>query len=62
VQWQLVTDARQTWTEETGLNPDSLALKPEDLGVRMTYVASGPITESSDPHRDFAVPYAPAVL
>ena len=31
VQWQLASEALQTWAERSGLNPDSLTLKPEDL-------------------------------
>ncbi len=60
VQWQLASEALQTWAQENGLNPDSLTLKPEDLGMRVTYLASGPITETNEPYCDFAVPFAPA--
>jgi hypothetical protein len=35
-----------------------LSLKPEDLGVRITYLASGPPSETSAPECDFAVPFA----
>ena len=58
VQWQFASEALQTWAEENGLNPDSLTLKPEDLGIRITYLASGPITEMNEPYCDFAVPFA----
>ncbi len=58
VQWQLASEALQTWAEENGLNPDSLTLKPEDLGMRITYLANGPVTETSPPYCDFAVPFA----
>ena len=58
VQWQLASEALQTWAEENGLNPDSLTLKPEDLGMRITYLANGPVTEASPPYCDFAVPFA----
>jgi DNA-binding transcriptional MerR regulator len=56
--WQLASEALQTWAEQHGLSPESLVLKPEDLGVRITYLASGPITASSSPDRDFAVPFS----
>ena len=41
-----------------GINPKQLSLTPEDLGVRITYLASPPITETSAPECDFAVPFA----
>jgi hypothetical protein len=59
VQWQLASDALRTWAEH-GIDPESLALKPEDLGIRITYFSSEPITETSAPYCDFAVPFAPA--
>ena len=58
VQWQLASEALRAWAEENGFNPESLTLKPEDLGIRITYLASGPITETSAPYCDFAVPFA----
>lgn len=58
VQWQLASEALRAWAEENGLEPDSLTLKPEDLGMRITYLASGPITATSAPYCDFAVPFA----
>jgi DNA-binding transcriptional MerR regulator len=57
-QWQLASEALQAWADEYGIDPESLALKPEDLGVRITYLASGPVTETSAPYCDFAVPFA----
>jgi hypothetical protein len=58
VQWQLASEALRAWAEEGGINPESLTLKPEDLGVRITYLASEPVTETSAPYCDFAVPFA----
>jgi hypothetical protein len=58
VQWQLASEALRTWAEKNGINPESLTLKPEDLGMRITYLASGPITVTSEPYCDFAVPFA----
>ncbi len=58
VHWQLAGEALKTWAEDGGINPTILKLKPEDLGLRITYFASGPITETSAPYCDFAVPFA----
>ena len=57
-QWQLADEALRAWAGEQGLDPAQLSLKPEDLGVRITYLASGPPTETSAPDCDFAVPFA----
>lgn len=35
-----------------------LSLMPEDLGVRITYLASQPPSEKSAPDCDFAMPFA----
>jgi DNA-binding transcriptional MerR regulator len=56
VQWQLASEALRAWAAEGGINQD-LELKPEDLGVRITYLASEPVTETSAPYCDFAVPF-----
>jgi DNA-binding transcriptional MerR regulator len=58
VQWQLAGEALQAWAEDGGIKPEELELQPEDLGLRITYFASGPITETSAPYCDFAVPFA----
>jgi DNA-binding transcriptional MerR regulator len=58
VQMQLASEALEAWARENGLNPESLTLKPEDLGMRITYLASGPVTETSVPNCDVAVPFA----
>ncbi len=34
VQWELASEALRTWTIEGGIDPESLQLKPEDLGLR----------------------------
>jgi hypothetical protein len=57
VQWQLASEALQAWSVENGLDPEHLTLKPEDLGMRITYLASRPVTETSAPYCDFAVPF-----
>jgi len=58
VQWQLASEALHAWAEEHGLDPEELDLKPEDLGLRITYFTNGPVTATSAPYRDFAVPFA----
>jgi DNA-binding transcriptional MerR regulator len=58
VPWQLASEALQAWAEDHGINPEELELRPEDLGLRVTYLANGPITETSTPYCDFAVPFA----
>jgi DNA-binding transcriptional MerR regulator len=55
VQWQLASEALRAWAKERGIDPSS---ELEDLGVRITYLANGPITETSAPYCDFAVPFA----
>ncbi len=60
VQWQLASEALRAWAEHGGISPEDLSLRPEDLGMRITYLASGPITETNEPYRDFAIPFAPA--
>jgi DNA-binding transcriptional MerR regulator len=57
VQFQLATEALQAWADAHEIKPENLTLKPEDLGMRMTYLASEPVTESSVPYCDFAVPF-----
>jgi DNA-binding transcriptional MerR regulator len=56
--WQLVDEALRSWADSQGLDPKQLSLTPEDLGVRITYLATPPITETSLPDCDFAVPFA----
>ena len=53
-------EALCTWASEQGIidHPEQLTLQPEDLGVRITYLASGPASESLGPDCDFAVPFA----
>lgn len=57
-QWQLVSEALYAWAAEYGITPEKLSLTPDDLGSRITYLASEPITETSVPDTDFAVPFA----
>jgi DNA-binding transcriptional MerR regulator len=56
--WQLASEAIRAWAAQQGLQDEALALRPEDLGVRVTYLATGPVTPTSAPYCDFAVPFA----
>jgi ABC-type multidrug transport system fused ATPase/permease subunit len=49
VQWQLASEALHARAVEHGIEDERLTLKPEDLGVRITYLATGPVTETSAP-------------
>jgi DNA-binding transcriptional MerR regulator len=57
-QWQLADEALRNWAQAQGFDPGKLSLRPEDLGMRITYLASRPVTETSVPRCDFAVPFA----
>ena len=54
-QFQLASEALQAWAEDQGIDLEKLTLKPEDLGMRITYLfgASPAGTDC-----DFAVPFA----
>lgn len=54
----LADEALRTWAANHAIDPEQLSLTPADLGVRITYLASGPPTETSAPECDFAVPFA----
>jgi len=56
--WQLASEALQAWAVEHGLDPEHLVIQPEELGVRITYFASEPVSDSSAPYCDFAIPFA----
>jgi DNA-binding transcriptional MerR regulator len=60
VQWQLASEALHAWANDQGLDLERPDLTFEDLGVRITYFSNGPITETSAPYCDFAVPFASA--
>jgi DNA-binding transcriptional MerR regulator len=57
-QWQLADEALRSWRDAQGIEDKNLSLTPEDLGVRITYLATPPITDTSLPDCDFAVPFA----
>ena len=56
VQWQLAAESLDAWGQEQEHEHEGehLALTPEDLGLRTTYLATGP----SDPGIDLAIPFA----
>lgn len=56
VHWQLAAESLEAWGQEQEQEHEDerLTLKPEDLGLRTTYLATGP----SDPGIDLAVPFA----
>jgi DNA-binding transcriptional MerR regulator len=57
-QWQLADEALRGWASAQGIDDKQLTLTPADLGVRITYLATPPITAASVPDCDFAVPFA----
>jgi len=58
VQIQLAAESLRAWAQEQeqGVGDKQLTLKPEDLGERITYLASA--LGTTEPYRDFAVPFA----
>jgi DNA-binding transcriptional MerR regulator len=59
VQWNLACESLDAWGQEQALEHegDRLARTPEDLGLRTTYLATGPVTNPvSD--IDLAIPFA----
>jgi len=58
VQWQLASESLSNWAAESGIDDESLWLRFEDLGgPRITYLVTPPVTETSVPDCDFAVPF-----
>jgi len=51
--WQLVALSLHEWA-------DQHAARPSELGARITYLAGGPVTDTSAPDCDFAIPIAEA--
>ncbi len=56
--WQLAAGSLEAWAEEPKQEHegDRLALTPEDLGLRITYLASA--LSTGEPYRDMALPFA----
>jgi DNA-binding transcriptional MerR regulator len=57
-QVRLASEALRAWADEQGIDDEKLALKPADLGVRITYLVRPPLTDTRGPDCDFAVPFA----
>ena len=55
VHWHLAGESLEAWGQEQEHEGERLALKPEDLGLRITYLVSALGTEW--PYRDMAVPF-----
>jgi len=60
VHFELAVESLRASAQEQGIEDERLTLKPEDLGLRTTYLATGPVTEASVPDDscNFAVPFA----
>jgi DNA-binding transcriptional MerR regulator len=58
VHWHLAGESLEAWAQEQEREHqgERLALMPEDLGLRITYLASALGTE--EPYRDMALPFA----
>jgi DNA-binding transcriptional MerR regulator len=61
VHLQLAMESLQAWGQEQEQDHkgEPLALAPEDLGLRITYLATGPVTATSVPDCDLALPFLP---
>jgi len=59
VQWNLACESLDAWAQEQEQEHEGerLALAPEDLGLRTTYLATGPVTDPV-PDIDLALPFA----
>ena len=59
VHWHLAGESLEAWAQEQEQEHEGerLALTPEDLGLRITYLPSALGTE--EPYRDLALPFAP---
>ena len=61
-EWHLAFESLDAWGQEQAREHegDRLALTPEDLGLRTTYLPAGPMTPGNipDDYIDLAVPFA----
>jgi DNA-binding transcriptional MerR regulator len=57
VHWHLAGESLEAWAQEQEHEGERPTLTPEDLGLRITYLASALGTE--EPYRDMALPFAP---
>jgi len=60
VHFQPAFESLEAWKQEQGIEDERLTIKPEDLGLRITYLATGLVTGTSvpDDYGDLAVPFA----
>ena len=60
--WHLAGESLEAWAQEQEQEHEGerLALTPEDLGLRTTYLATGSVTATSvpDDYCDLALPFA----
>ena len=58
--FQLAMESLQAWAQEQGIEDERLSIRPSDLGLRITHLATGPVTGTSMPegYCDVAVPFA----
>lgn len=56
--FSLAEEALWAWAEAQAIDHEQFSLNPEDLGMRITYLASGPPSEKTGPDCDVAVPFA----
>ncbi len=56
--FQLAGEALRNWAVAQGIDDSKLALTPGDLGIRITFLYTLPITDKTVPDCDFAVPFA----
>jgi DNA-binding transcriptional MerR regulator len=56
--FQLASEALGNWADAQGIDDSKLTLTPADLGIRITFLYTLPITDKSAPDCDFAIPFA----
>jgi hypothetical protein len=56
--WPLAEEALRAWAEARAIDDKQFSLNPDDLGMRITFLASGPPNETHGPQCDVAVPFA----
>ncbi|MBO0789266.1 MAG: MerR family transcriptional regulator, partial [Actinobacteria bacterium] len=55
VHWHLAGESLEAWAQEQQHEGERLAFTPEDLGLRITFLASALGTD--EPYRDMALPF-----
>ena len=49
VHFELAVESLRAWAQEQSIEDERLTLKPEDLDLRTTYLATGPVSATSVP-------------